>query len=71
MYVGDSLIAVDRRRVKTSGEVRSLMMGERGTSVTLSLERRGHVFEVTLQRERLWGAHSFTIADQALMSSKV
>jgi hypothetical protein len=46
-------------------------MGERGTSVTLSLERRGHVFEVTLQRERLWGAHSFTIADQALMSSKV
>jgi C-terminal processing protease CtpA/Prc len=71
MYVGDILIAVDRRRVTTSGEVKSLMMGERGTSVALSFERHGHVFEVTLLRERVWGAYSFTLADQALMSSKV
>ena len=71
MYVGDILIAVDRRRATTSGEVKRLIMGERGTSVALAFERRGHVFEVTLLRERVWGAYSFTLADQALMSSKV
>ena len=67
---GDCLVAVDRRRVSSSADARRLILGERGTGVTLSFQRRGHAFEVPLRRERVWAANAFTLADQVLMSAK-
>ena len=48
--IGDYLVAVDGRRVFSSAQATSLILGERGSRITLTLERAGKRFIVPMRR---------------------
>lgn len=55
ILAGDRIIAVDQQSVKgmTSSETRSLVLGEAGTPVVLSIARGDQHLEVTVTRQRI------------------
>jgi len=48
---GDALLAVDRRNVRDVSEARFLLLGHPGSLVLLTVERKGEITGVVLQRE--------------------
>ena len=81
---GDYLLAVDGRGVSSMEYAKRLLVGARGSEVTMTFERNDHrlharvpspntytfAYDVTVIRDQVYPTHSFELADQALLSSK-